>query len=201
MKYRLTKNTIVTPDGKTLRQIQALRNFRADCYDISIGDLGGYIETESNLSKTGTCWVFPDAQVWGRAFVADDAIVKGSARVSGTTRIIDHAIIRNTVMPGDATVGHYAKTFRGIVTGGYIFGGAVVGAPGTEIFITNSSDVIFMSGLGASIVDATFFKTRQGVYINCRIDIDKAERVIDKIEKFDPKTADVLKRVQALLEQ
>lgn len=201
MKYKLTDYRIITPDGKSLRQIQSVRNFRIDCWDISVGDLGGYVESESNLSQAGTCWIFPDAQVWGGAHVADDAVVRGSARISGTTRIIDHAIIWNTVMPGNATVGHYAKTFKGIVAGGYIFGSPIVGAPETEIVVNDSSDVIFITGLGASIIDATFFKTRQGVYINCRIDIGKAERVIDKIKKFDPKTADVLKGVQTLLEQ
>lgn len=199
MKYKLTDNRIITPDGKSLRQIQSVRNFRIDCWDISVGDLGGYVESESNLSQAGTCWIFPDAQVWGRASVADDAIVKGAARISGSTRIIDHAMILDTVMPGNATVGHYAKAFKGIVAGGYIFGASVVGASETEIIINDSSDVVFMTGLGASIIDATFFKTRQGVYINCRIGIDKAERVIAKIAKFDPKTADVLKGVQTLL--
>lgn len=59
------------------------------------GDLGGYIETESNLSHDGDAWVsgnawvsgsarvFADASVSGDAWVSADASVSGSASVSG----------------------------------------------------------------------------------------------------------------------
>ena len=37
-----------------LRRIKALRSFG----DVKEGDLGGWIEKESNLSHEGNCWVY-----------------------------------------------------------------------------------------------------------------------------------------------
>lgn len=45
-KYELTDNTIEYNE-KTLYQIKALKDF----VDVKAGDLGGYIEKESNLSQ------------------------------------------------------------------------------------------------------------------------------------------------------
>ena len=199
MKYVLTKNKTTTSDGRILRQIQAVKDFEIDDVEIAAGAFGGYVEKESNLSQAGDCWIFPGAKVWGDARVSDSAVVKGVAQVSGRTRVIDNASVWGTICPGDATLGHYAKTFKGVVSGGYFFGASIIGAPDAEIIVNDSSDVVFISGLGASIIDATFFKTNCGVYINCRIDIGVAENVIARIEKFDAETAEVLKAVGKLL--
>ena len=48
MKYELTDNK-----KNGLTQIRALRDFGA----VKAGDLGGWIESEKNLSQGGDCWV------------------------------------------------------------------------------------------------------------------------------------------------
>ena len=70
MKYKLTKNK-KTIKEITLYQIEALKDFS----NIKKGDLGGWIEKESNLSHRGDCWVYGDARVSGRARVYGDAII------------------------------------------------------------------------------------------------------------------------------
>ena len=52
MKYKLTKNK-KTIGEITVYQIEALKDFS----NIKKGDLGGWIEKESNLSHLGDCWV------------------------------------------------------------------------------------------------------------------------------------------------
>ena len=52
MKYKLTNQTI-QHKGQTLYRIQALMDFR----DVKTGDLGGWVESEYNLSQKGLCWV------------------------------------------------------------------------------------------------------------------------------------------------
>lgn len=70
-KYELTSETKIVVN-KTLHRIRALRSFA----DVKTGDLGGWIESEKNLSHDGNCWVYDNARV------SDDARVFGNALVS-----------------------------------------------------------------------------------------------------------------------
>ena len=80
-KYELTTDTKVI-FGKKYFRIRALVDFD----NVSKGDLGGYIESESNLSNDtgyGNAWVGGEAYVGGDAWVGGDARVVGEARVDG----------------------------------------------------------------------------------------------------------------------
>ena len=70
-KYELTQETI-NINGRTLYRIKALRSFSRDVWK---NDVGGYIESESNLSHAGSCWVYGKAAVYGTAIICDDALV------------------------------------------------------------------------------------------------------------------------------
>ena len=104
MKYKLTKNTIEYK-GRTLYQIVALKDFG----NVKKGKLGGWIESEYNLSQEGDCWVYEnakvygkarvfdnakvfwDAEIYGNAFVYGDAHIFGSAKVCGSARACENA--------------------------------------------------------------------------------------------------------------
>jgi len=74
-KYELTTDTKVI-FGKKYFRIRALVDFG----NVSKGDLGGYIESEDNLSNdTG----YGNAWVGGEAYVGGDARVVGEAHVDG----------------------------------------------------------------------------------------------------------------------
>lgn len=73
-KYELTDETIVKY-GSTLHRIKALKDFG----NVKTGELGGYIESERNLSQEGNCWVYGNAKVCGNAWVCGDAWVCGNA--------------------------------------------------------------------------------------------------------------------------
>lgn len=64
-KYELTDDTIAV-GGRTLRRIRALRDFG----QIKAGELGGYVESENNLSHDGTAWVSGSALVCDNAWVS-----------------------------------------------------------------------------------------------------------------------------------
>ena len=55
-----------------LYRVKALKDFG----NVKKGDMGGYIESEKNLSHEGTCWGYDDAWVFGDAIVSDDWIGK-----------------------------------------------------------------------------------------------------------------------------
>ena len=61
-KYELTSDT-ANHFGTILHRIRALRDFG----DVEKGDLGGFVESEANLSNEGNCWVSGNARVYGRA--------------------------------------------------------------------------------------------------------------------------------------
>ena len=65
-KYELTNETVEF-DEVTLYRIKALKDIPR--YDVKKGDLGGWLEEESNLSQDGDCWAFGDAQVYENAKV------------------------------------------------------------------------------------------------------------------------------------
>ena len=81
-KYEFTGETMDF-FGRTLHRIRSLRAFS----DINIGDIGGWIEKEENLSHNNNAQVFDDAQVCGKAQVFDDAQVCGKAQVCGDAQV------------------------------------------------------------------------------------------------------------------
>ena len=61
----------------TLHRIRAVAEFGL----IKVGDIGGWLEKEENLSQEGKAWVWGNAKVWGNAEVCGDAEVWGNAEV------------------------------------------------------------------------------------------------------------------------
>ena len=94
-KYKLTDEAI-QHCGKTLYRIEALINFN----DVKIGDKGGFIESEANLSHESYCWVYNDAKVFGNACVYELARVFNKAEVSGDAKVHGCAIIENRAIVG-----------------------------------------------------------------------------------------------------
>ena len=86
-KYKLTEETLEI-DGHVLNRIIALRDFG----EVKKGDLGGFIEKESNLAHDRNCWIYNDA------VVRDDAMVCGEAKVCGEAIIkskSDYIVFKN----------------------------------------------------------------------------------------------------------
>lgn len=78
-KFELTNEFIANRFGTKLFRIRALVEFG----DVEAGELGGYVEKESNLGHDDNAWVYGDAQVSGDARVCGNARVCGDARVCG----------------------------------------------------------------------------------------------------------------------
>src|SRR5574344_232701 len=93
MKYRLENNKYELTDETlewrchTLYRIKALKDFS----DVHKGDLGGWIEKESNLSQDDDCWAYDDAKVYGNAKVFGNANIFDNAEVHGNAKVYDNA--------------------------------------------------------------------------------------------------------------
>jgi len=74
MKYELTEETKEIC-GHTLHRIVCVTAFES----VSVGDIGGWIESENNLSQDGDAWVYGNAEVYGDAKVCGNAKVYDDA--------------------------------------------------------------------------------------------------------------------------
>ena len=92
--------------GTVLHQIRAKKDFA----NVKKGEIGGWIEKESNLSVSGNAWVYGDAQVYGNAQVSDNAQVYGNAWVYGDAQVYGNAwVYGNARVSGDACVSDNAR--------------------------------------------------------------------------------------------
>ena len=82
-KFELTNEFVTNMFGTKLFRIRALVEFG----DVEAGELGGYVEKESNLGHDDNAWVYGDARVYDNALVYDNARVYGDAQVSGDARV------------------------------------------------------------------------------------------------------------------
>ena len=99
-KYILTDET-KEYKGHILHRIKAVKYFGNTEKD----ELGGWIESESNLSQEGDCWVGGDAMVFGDAWVYRNACVGGNAKVYGNAEVYGNAnIFGEAEICGDAKV-------------------------------------------------------------------------------------------------
>lgn len=107
MKYELTDETMRI-EGSILHRIRALESFS----DVRSGDLGGYIEKESNLSHEGLCWVYDSACVMDDAIISDNAKIKDMSRIINSASIMGNAVICDSAeVSNDAKVYGDAKMF------------------------------------------------------------------------------------------
>ena len=132
-KYEMTSNTKELK-GRKLFQIRALKDFG----DVKVGDLGGYIEKEENLSHGGNAWVYDDALVYGDACVSDNAQVRGDAWIYDNARVYG-----DTIIYGDTCICD-------------------------DAWICGDSDYICFKGFGSENRNTIMFKTKKGdIYVCC----------------------------------
>ena len=151
-KYELTSETIETDEGITLYRIKALKDFG----NVNKGDLGGFIESEDNLSQEGITWVYDNARVFGDAKVFGNALVYGNAVVFGTVLVYGNAQVSGDVqLYGNAQLCGNAQ-----VSGdACIYGNAKV---------TSVDDYSTISNFGTQYRTTTFFRCEDGeIRVSC----------------------------------
>ena len=113
------KYELIPSDIEGLFRIKALKDFN----DVKKGDIGGYVESEKNLSQYGDCWIYDnarvednaqvygDAEVCGDCWIYDNAVVRDNAKVCHNARIRGHAVVQhdavvrgNAIICGDAII-------------------------------------------------------------------------------------------------
>jgi len=108
------KYKLIPSDVKGLYRVKALRDFG----NVKKGEVGGYVQSEKNLSQEGDCWIYDNAKVYDNAYVCgnakayDNAVVRGNAEVGGTTWVYGNAeVYGNAKVYGDVWVYDNAKVY------------------------------------------------------------------------------------------
>ena len=138
-KYEFTGKTANV--GKhILHRIRALRDFG----DVKAGDLGGFIESEGNLSHDGECWVYHNGKVSGNGVVCDNGVVFGHGMVRDHGRVCDNGGVAG----------------YGWVSGhGVVYGYGRLSGHGS---VHDKNDIITICPIGSRKNTTTFFKTQEG---------------------------------------
>ena len=111
-KFELTNETKII-NGKTLYRIKALKNFEYD--NIKIGDLGGFVEKEKNLSQYGNCWIYHNSCVYDKARISGNAKIIGECNIYDRAKISDNAWIENSEIFNDAYIFDNGRVYNCIV--------------------------------------------------------------------------------------
>lgn len=138
MKYELIDETMKI-NGKILHRIRALKCI--PLYSVIKGDLGGWIESERNLSQDNDSWVggdaivMDDAFISGNAYIGEDAIVCDNSEVYGNSIVIGRAKLRNraevkenariygsSILESGIVEGHATVCGTTRITGGKVLG-------------------------------------------------------------------------------
>ena len=162
-KYEFTGET---KEIKLLFRTAVLHRIRATVSFgfVKIGDLGGWIEKEENLSHEGKAWVCGNAKVWGNAEVWGDAKVCGNAEVWGDAKVCGNAKVwGNAEVWGDAKVWGNAE----------VWGDA-------KVF--SASHVLVIGAIGSRNGFTTFYRDKDNeITVKCGCFLGKIDRFLEKV--------------------
>ena len=173
-KFELTNEFITNMFGTKLFRIRALVEFG----DVEAGELGGYVEKESNLGHDDNAWVYGDAQVSGDALVYGNARVYGNAWVYGNALVCGNALVYdNAWVYGDAQVSGDAR----VCGNARVYGDARV---------CGNGDYAYAHGFGSVNRTTTFFRLKDGgVGVRCGCFYGTLAQFRDKIRETHGESA------------
>ena len=190
-KYELTSNFKMC-SGKKIFQIRALVNLKNG---VKVGELGGWIEKEENLSHIGDAWVSGNAKITGDAHVANNAWVSGDACVTDNAWVRDNAwvtgdaqvrdnvqvrdnahVANNAWVSGDAWVTDNAHVADNacVTDNAWVSGDAwvrnnawVTGKAHVagNAWVSKIADLLQITGLGTVHRTTTVYRTKNGIEI------------------------------------
>lgn len=189
-KYKLTEKT-KNDYGNTLYRIQATKNFS----NVKAGDLGGWVESESNLSQEGDCWISGNACVCENARVYENALVYGDVQVCGNTKVHGNSqvygnswIYENARVCGNAKVYGDTRIYGEVWIYGKakVYGKAIVcenanicknaevsgnakisgnAVISKSAIVKNENDLICIFPIGNKNKPVTFYRTKKGISV------------------------------------
>ena len=191
-KFELTAEYVTNIFGKKLFRIKALVAFG----DVKEGDLGGFVEKESNLANSGKAWVSGDAGVSGDAQISGNAQVSGNAWVYGSAKVYGDAYVSgNAWVFGDARVSGNARVYGSakvfddacVDDDAYVSGDAKIygnARVSCDAQVSCDLDYATVGGFGSEQRTTTFFRQKDGtVGVRCGCFYGTLEEFRGKVKK------------------
>lgn len=158
-KYEITD--MAHEEYPFLHRIRALRDI---CGEIHAGDIGGFVESESNLSaEPGDCaWIFDDAIACGSAYVSKGSVMSGHSRAEDNAYLRGASMTGKALASGNAQIIHDPHTMGtpilsgnckvyGTVQGDIRITGSAVILPCEEVR-NDTRDTFVLSGKSRSVI-------------------------------------------------
>jgi NDP-sugar pyrophosphorylase family protein len=98
-----------TPTNRFGRIVYRIKAVRRVNWLVPKGRIGGYVESENNLSHHGECWIdgnaaaIESARVSHNAELVCNATAMGQARISGSAKLLDDVIVKDRARVGGKT--------------------------------------------------------------------------------------------------
>lgn len=179
-KFELTAEYVTNIFGKKLFRIKALVEFG----NVKEGELGGFVEKESNIDDDGNAWVSGNAQVFGNAHISGNAQVYGNAQVFGNACVFGGAWISgnaqvygNACVAGNVQISENAQVYGNTWISGnaQVYGNACV---------AENLDYAIVGGFGSEQQTITFFRQKDGsVGIKCACFFGNLEEFRAKVKE------------------
>ncbi len=137
--FKFTRKTLKTEDGRVLHLIKALRAFETQGHIVSKGKIGGYVESEKNLSPYSQSWATIGSVIYGDAVVSNYSYISNS-KIYENAHVAKSKIINSSVS-GNANVSNCE-----------IISSSVSGNANVSESITRSSSVSGNANVGDSVI-------------------------------------------------
>lgn len=163
-------------------------------FTVEEGSIGGWVESEDNLSHEGGCWIFNNARVYDGARIEDNAqihhiatvnegsIVKDyasitdrarvtrGALVGGCTKVANEAEVRDSKVVGDIDIFGRSQVYNGSILSGRIYLEGTVIIEGAEILndlnLSGAYRVTFNTKSNEDV--ATYRTTKAVITVNAK---------------------------------
>ena len=158
-KYEITD--MAHEEYPFLHRIRALRDI---CGEIRAGDIGGFVESESNLSaEPGDCaWILDDAIACDRAYISKGSVMSGHSRAEDNAYLRGASMTGKALASGNAQIIHDPHTMGtpilsgnckvyGTVQGDIRITGSAVILPCEEVR-NDTRDTFVLSGKSRSVI-------------------------------------------------
>ena len=169
-KFELTAEYVTNIFGKKLFRIKALVEFG----NVKEGDLGGFVEKESNIDDDGNAWIAGNAQVFGNAKISGNAQVYGNAKVFGNAQVYGNAkVFGNAWVYGNAWISGNAQVYGNACVAGsvqisenaQVYGNAWISG-NAQVYgnacVAENLDYAIVGGFGSEQRTSTFFIRKDG---------------------------------------
>lgn len=180
-KYEFTGETKQIWGGTIVRQIKRKPINKND------DGIGGWIETEENLSHEGKCWIGKDTIVHGNAKVYENASVWGATEISGNAKVHGNASIT-----GECHICDNAEVYENACIEGYvsILENAKVHGPDTSLY--GHARILGNADISGHVTVGVEAEISGNAKLSGRVDVrgealvtDNADIYFDKIRELD----------------